>query len=90
MILSETLVSSNRSKVEFLVPGFDGPDFIGVTSHMHKVWLYTLSQDDLFIIRKTEVWSLRTFTFAVYRSPNIDSFIYDCLLERISMAKSQD
>ena len=104
LFLSETLVSSNRSKVEFLIPGFDGPDFIYRRNIPHAQGMAVYSKSGRPIYRQKnlecschEVLCFKIFSkfyniyaFAVYRNPNIDDSIYDCLLEKINMAQSLD
>ncbi|MEL6606532.1 MAG: endonuclease/exonuclease/phosphatase family protein, partial [Cyanobacteria bacterium J06614_10] len=104
MFLTETLVTSNKDKSEFLIPGFDGPEFVYRRSipHAQGMAVYSRSGQPLYRQKSLEckcheilcfkVYSkfYNTYVFALYRNPNHDDSIYDCILERIAMAQSQD
>ena len=104
MFLTETLVTNNKDKSEFLVPGFDGPEFIYRRSipHAQGMAVYSRSGQPLYRHKSLEcncheilcfkVYSkfYNIYIFALYRNPNHDDSIYDCILERIAMAQSQD
>ncbi|MEL7079479.1 MAG: reverse transcriptase family protein, partial [Cyanobacteria bacterium J06582_2] len=104
MFLTETLVLSNRDKSEFLIPGFNGPEFIYRRSipHAQGMAVYSRSGQPLYRQKSLEcncheilcfkVYSkfYNVYIFALYRNPNHDDSIYDCISERIAMAQSQD
>ena len=104
LFLSETLVTSNKDRSEFLIPGFDSPQFIYRRDIPHAQGMAVYSRCGQPVYRQKrlecschEVLCFKVFSkfynvylFALYRNPNHDDSIYDCLLERIAMAQSQD
>ena len=104
LFLSETLVTSNKSRSEFLIPGFSGPDFIYRRDTPGAQGMAVYSRSGLPIYRQKnleckchEVLCFKIYSkfnnlyiFAVYRNPGHDDSIYDCLLERIALAQSTD
>ena len=104
MFLAETHVTNNKDKSEFVIPGFDGPEFIyrrGIP-HAQGMAVYSRSGQPIYRHKSLEcschevlcfkVYSKfhNIYFFALYRNPNHDDSIYDCILERIAMAQSQD
>ena len=104
IFLSETLVTSNKSKAEFLIPGFSGPDFIyrRHTPGAQGMAVYSKSGQPIYRQKNLEckcheVLCFKIFSkhyniyiFALYRNPGHDDSIYDCLLEGIGLAQSLD
>ena len=104
LFLSETLVTSNKAKTEFLLPGFDGPQFIYRRSIPNAQGMAVYSRSGLPIYRQKalecschellcfKVYSryYNVYMFALYRNPNHDDSIYDCILEKIALAQSRD
>ena len=104
MFLAETLVTNNKDKSEFFIPGFNGPDFIyrrGIP-HAQGMAVYSRSGQPLYRHKSLEcschevlcfkVYSKfhNIYILALYRNPNHDDSIYDCILESIASAQSQD
>ena len=104
MFLAETLVTNNKDKSEFFIPGFNGPDFIyrrGIP-HAQGMAVYSRSGQPLYRHKSLECSCHEVLCFkiyskfhniyilALYRNPNHDDSIYDCILESIASAQSQD
>ena len=104
LFLSETLVTSNKAQSEFLLPGFDGPQFIYRRSTPNAQGMAVYSRSGLPVYRQKPLECLchellcfkvyskhyNVYVFALYRNPNHDDSIYDCILEKIALAQSQD
>ena len=104
LFLSETLVTSNKAQSEFLLPGFDGPQFVYRCSTPNAQGMAVYSRSGLPVYRQKPLECLchellcfkvyskhyNVYVFALYRNPNHDDSIYDCILEKIALAQSQD
>ena len=104
LFLAETLVSDNKSRAEFLIPGFSGPDFIyrRTTPGAQGMAVYSRSGQPVYRQKNLEcscheilcfkIYSkfYNVYIFALYRNPGHDDSIYDCLLEGIALAQSVD
>ena len=104
LFLSETLVSDNKSKEEFLIPGFSGPDIIyrRNTPGAQGMAVYSRSGQPIYRQKNLEcrcheilcfkIYSkfYNVYIFALYRNPGHDDSIYDCILEGIALAQSLD
>ena len=97
-------MTSNKSQSEFVLPGFDGPQFIYRRSIPNAQGMAVYSRSGLPVYRQKplecnchellcfKVYSkfYNVYVFALYRNPSHDDSIYDCILEKIAMAQSQD
>ena len=104
IFLAETLVSNNKAKSEFLIPGFNGPEFIYRRGIPHAQGMAVYSRTGQPVYRQKslecgchEILCFKIFSkfhniyiFSLYRNPNHDDSIYDCILEKMAMAQSQD
>ena len=104
LFLAETLVTNNKSKAEFSIPGFDGPDFIYRRDIPRAQGMAVFARSGLPIYRQKtfecrchEVLCFKIYSkfynvyiLALYRNPDNDDSIYDCLLENIGRIQSQD
>ena len=100
---SETLASDKRSPIEILIPGFNKPILKPMASNGNRgmaLYLrsgfcavrmarFECSCHEMFCVRVCGKYN-NFYNFAVYRSPNADDSIYDCLLEKMAVIQERD
>ena len=105
LFLSETMVSTRRHGCELLVPGFGKPHLknrdcgilgaIGMAAYVRsgyratRVKQYECSCHEMLVIRVSGRLT-NYYIFGLYRSPNADDSIYDCLLTNIGVVQRKD
>ena len=96
LFCSETLVSDMRHVLELLVPGFGRPVLLcrgkmprasGITKYFANTNLSVVVAKCCFL-RFVE-WD-RTFMCSLYRNPDLDDRIFDCLLASMAAVQAED
>ena len=104
ILCSETLVSSRRHVSELLLPDFNKPTLLlrdarprvrGLAAYIRSGFLATVRKD--FICNCHEVQLIKVcsksnnfYIFSLYRNPDLDDRIYDCLLTSMSNIQECD
>lgn len=100
---SETLASDKRSPIEILLPGFNKPILKpcvrngnrGMALYLRsgfsavRMARFECSCHEMFCVRVCGKYN-NFYNFAIYRSPNTDDSIYDCLLEKMAIIQERD
>ena len=104
LLCSETLVSDMRHVSELLVPGFGGPVLLcwGSVPRAREMAAYVRDGYGAFRQRKFEcgccemivfrVCGVRQnfYLFSLYRNPDLDDRIFDCLLTSMAAVQAED
>ena len=104
LFCSETMVSNNRSPKELLIPGFKQPHLLkrnerergqGMAAYIRNG--FPASRKTCYECRCHEVLVLKVcgkhsnfYLFSVYRNPNANDHIYDCLLNSMAAIQGND
>ena len=104
ILCSETLVSNYRNVSEILLPGFNKPTLLrrdsrprvrGLATYIRSGFSATLKKDNVCNCHEVQLIRICSrsnnfYIFSIYRNPDLDDSIYDCLLSCMSDIQEQD
>ena len=102
LLCSDSLVSDRRHILEFLVPGFGSPVLLcrDRMPRASEMAAYVRDRCGAFRQHKFECWEMLVFrvcgarqnfyVFSLYRNPDLDDRVYDCLLTAMAAVQAAD
>ena len=104
ILCSETLVSNYRNVSEILLPGFTKPTLLrrdsrprvrGLATYIRSGFSATIKKNHICNCHEIQLIrvcsrSNNFYIFSIYRNPDLDDSIYDCLLSSMSDIQEQD
>ena len=104
ILCSETLVSDRRHISELLIPGFNKPTLLlrnsilrarGLAIYIRSGFSASVKSDSKCSCHEVQLVKICSksnnfYIFSIYRNPDLDNSIYDCLLTSMSMIQESD